>query len=158
MLFREAQELTGRQSQVVEIEKFKAKIASVQQQIEATTERITELPKGLDATVFYNQILKLQKAKEEFEEKLTNLKSEEVLESPIRLEDFQKFTESLKSLATKTTDPNKQALICRKLIQKIEVSPTGITLLLFLKQQLKKIRKKCLNLGDNSPNCPTISS
>jgi len=34
----------------------------------------------------------------------------------------------LKALAKQTTDPNVQAAICRKLIQKIAVSPTGITI------------------------------
>ena len=42
--------------------------------------------------------------------------------------EFEKFTSDLKLLAAKTTDPNVQASIFRKLIKKVEVSTTGIAI------------------------------
>ena len=61
--------------------------------------------------------------------KLSAIKADNVnYESPLSVEAFEQFTKDLKQLATKTTDPNIQASICRKLIQKVEVSTTGIVI------------------------------
>ncbi|MGE0763727.1 MAG: hypothetical protein AB7N80_10660 [Bdellovibrionales bacterium] len=49
-------------------------------------------------------------------------------ERPIDFEDFKKFTEGLKALTEKCTNPDEQAAIARKLIEKIEVTPTGIVI------------------------------
>jgi len=69
IIFEEARsKYQGHDLKKKELEKLKNKISSLQNQIEATTERITELPKGIDAKVFYTQILKLQEQKTLFEE------------------------------------------------------------------------------------------
>lgn len=129
LIFEEAKSHANRFSKTAELEKVQAKIASLQNQIEATTERISELPKGINAQVFFDQILKLQKQKEDYEMKKLAIKAEEVsFDTPLSLEAFEKFTSDLKALAEKTIDPNVQASICRKLIEKVEVSTTGITI------------------------------
>lgn len=129
-MFTEAKtKYTGADSKAKEHEKLKTKITSLQNQIEATTERITELPKGIDAKAFYDQILKLQDHKVGFENQLQALKSEAIYQDQvIEFEDFQKFTESLRQLAEKCTDPNLQAAIIRKIVAKIEVTPNSVVI------------------------------
>lgn len=128
-IFEEAKATAKKFSKSTEIEKLQSKIVSLQNQIEATTERISELPKGIDAQSFYDQILRLQNQKGEFELKISAVKAEQVsFDTPINFEEFEKFTKEFKLLASKTTDPNMQASICRKLIKKVEVSTTGITI------------------------------
>ncbi len=129
VIFEEAKAHAKTFSLKAEVEQAQAKITSLQNQLEATTERITELPKGINANIFFDQILRIQKSKEEYEMKLSEIKADNVnYESPLSVEAFEQFTKDLKQLATKTTDPNIQASICRKLIQKVEVSTTGIVI------------------------------
>ena len=90
---------------------------------------ISELPKEINVRVFYDQILKLQKTKRDYEVKLSATKTEEVnFDLRLNVDEFKKFTSDLKLLASKTTDPNIQASICRKLVKKVDVSTTGITI------------------------------
>ncbi len=120
---------SGVDSKTKELEKLKLKISSLQNQIEATTERITELPKGIDAKVFYDQLLKLQDHKANFENQLQTQLSEVINQDQlIDFEDFQKFSEGLRQLAEKCSDPNVQAAIIRKLVAKIEVTPNSIVI------------------------------
>jgi len=120
---------SGNDRKMKELEKLKSKISSLQNQIEATTERITELPKGIDAKVFYDQLLKLQEHKVNFETQLQSLQAQAAYQDqPIDFEDFQKFTEGLKELSEKCTDPNQQAAIIRKIVARIEVTPISIVI------------------------------
>ena len=128
-LFDEAQRITGQLSLKAEVDKLRAKISSLEKQIEATTERITELPKGINAQPFYDQILRLQSAKDAIEKDLNSIRGQELeKDEPLNLSDFKAFSEGLRDLITSTTDPETQASICRKIIQRIEVSPQGITI------------------------------
>ena len=128
VIFEEAQvKFATRHDFSKEIQKIKAKLASIQNQIEATTERIAELPKGVEAKSFYDLILKLQEKKLFFESEIQNLKnSQKDQEKPIDFEDFKNFTKGLKALTEKCTDPTEQAAIIRKLVERIEVTPNGI--------------------------------
>lgn len=130
VIFEEAAGLYGQnQTQEKEIQKIKNKIVSIQSQIEVTTERVSELPKGIDANVFYSQILKLQEHRKNLEIQLETLKANQVSqENPIEFGDFQKFTEGLKAMTEKCTNPEEQATIIRKLVAKIEVKPDGIVI------------------------------
>lgn len=128
-LFEEASRLSSQVSLKTELDKMRAKISSLEKQIEATTERISELPKGINAQPFYDQILRLQNAKEAQERELETTKGKEhEKDEPLNLADFNAFAVSLRDLIVATTDPEIQASICRKVIQKVEVSPTGITI------------------------------
>jgi hypothetical protein len=90
---------------------------------------VSELPKGIDAKVFFEQILKLQNAKAAIERELEALKTEDLQkDAPIRFEEYREFVGELRELSAATTDPNVQAVICRKLIEKVEVSTTGVTI------------------------------
>lgn len=129
IIFEEAKSNAKVNNLESDIAKIKAKIASLENQIEATTERITELPKGINAQSFYDQILRLQEAREDFQVKLQTLQTQTVHRShPLSINEFKKFTEDLKNLANRTTDPEIKASICRKLIEKIQISPEGVTI------------------------------
>ena len=129
MIFEEAKSKSENFSKKAEIEKIKAKLASLENQIEATTERVSELPKGVNAKTFYDQILKLQKTKEDYELNLSAAFAEEQNhDTALSLDGFKRFTEDLKKLAARTEDPEVQASICRKLIEQVDVSTTGITI------------------------------
>jgi len=128
-IFEEAKITSKKTSVKGEVEKLRAKVQSIQMQIEATTERISQLPKEIDAKSFFDQILKLQNAKADFELKITQLAQDQLANgAPLSFTDFEGFAIELKRLAQKTTDPEVQAMICRRLIEKVEVSPSGITI------------------------------
>lgn len=128
-LFAEAQQKAEQVCQKTELDKLTVKISSIEKQIEATTERITELPQGINAQPFYDQILKLQNTKQALEQELEATKTTAYeYDQPLQLEDFKAFVMSLKELIAKSEDPEIQAAICRKFIHKIEVSPTGVTI------------------------------
>lgn len=129
-IMEEAQKIADQVSPKAGLEKLRAKISSIGKQIEATTERITELPKGINAQPFYDQILKLQTSKEALEKELEASKSSEYeRDEPLSFADYKAFIASLQALLlAKGEDPEVQAAICRKFIHKIEVSPKGITI------------------------------
>jgi site-specific DNA recombinase len=129
MIFEEAKANSDKFSLRAEKEKIQAKIVAIGHQIKLTTERVSELPKEIDAQVFFDQILKLQKTKTDYEGKLQEMGTQQShFDSALNIKDFEKFTADLRALAKNTTDPNVQAAICRKLIQKIAVSPAGIAI------------------------------
>ncbi len=127
-MFQEAKSKYGNHDlKTKELEKLKAKISSLEKQIEATTERITELPKGIDASPFYDQLLKLQEHKTFFQHQLEKERSnQENTDEPMNFDDFQKFTDGLRQLTEKCTDPNIQSAIIRKLVSRIEVMPNSV--------------------------------
>lgn len=132
-LFAEAKELIGHVSSEAEQTKLKAKIANLQGQIEATTERISELPKGIDASAFYNQILRLQEARDEQQRALDELKLKDGQNDvPLSLGDFKEFARGLKQLLEKVGSPEIRAAICRKVIQRIEVLENGIAIFYYV--------------------------
>jgi hypothetical protein len=152
LIFEEAKaKYSGNDTHAKEMEKLKNKISSLQSQIEATTERITELPKGIDAKSFYAQLLKLQEHKAVFERQLeTATANQNNQEDPIDFEDFKKFTEGLKALTEKCPNPDEQAAIARKLIEKIEVTPNGIVIHYHVGET-----HYSRELGDQRRRCPS---
>ncbi len=129
-IFNEAKKLVDNITPAGEIEKLKVKASSLQMQIEATTERISQLPKEIDAKSFFDQILKLQNAKVDIEAKIASERLRDASKvEPLSFTDYQVFVSDLRTLAAETTDPEVQAQICRRLIEKVEVSTTGITIL-----------------------------
>ncbi len=128
-IFDEAKKLVVEISPANEIEKLKTKASSVQLQIEATTERVSQLPKEIDAKSFFDQILKLQQAKIDIEAKIASERLRDASrDEPLSFSDYQAFVTDLRTLAAETTDPDVQAQICRRLIEKVEVSTTGVTI------------------------------
>lgn len=126
-LFTEAQGLKQDQTATRTVEKLKSKLASIDYQIEATAERVSTLPKEMDAKPIYDQILRLQKTKSDLDlELLTAKASAQTKEEPICVDSFEAFTDTLKEIIRKEERPDAMAAIIRKLLQKIEVTESGI--------------------------------
>jgi len=126
-IFKEAKAQFVKDKKPNPSDKIKNRILTLQVQTEALVKRIAELPKDLDAKPFYAQIRELQAETATEESKLESLKNE-TQESPICFEQFEKFTVDLRHLLESETRPEARASILRKLIARIEVHPTGITI------------------------------
>ncbi len=129
-IMAEAAKIAGQMSSKTNLDKLEAKITGFDRQIEAITERLSELPKEINAQPFYDQIMKLQASKESVEKELETAKiTEYEKDEALSFSDYKSFIDSLKELLrVKGEDPEVQAAICRKFIHKIEVSPKGITI------------------------------
>lgn len=126
-LFKEAQGLKQDQTATKTFEKLKSKLASFDYQIEATAERVSTLPKEMDVKPIYDQILRLQKSKSDLDLDLIATKaSVQTQEEPICVDSFEALTDCIKQIIRKEERPDAMAAIIRKLIQKIEVTESGI--------------------------------
>ena len=120
-IFEEARKLTGATGLNIEIQKLRAKCQSIDLQIEAVTERIGQLPKEIDAKVFFEQIMKLQKAKAEIERQIVISAADGRTEKVITFDHFEAFRNKLVGML-KGSDPNVMAAICRRVIDRIEIN------------------------------------
>ena len=85
-----------------EADRLKRKTQALGLQIETLTERVSRLPKGVDEKPFFDQLVKLQQAKELAEGQLIQVNSRTQSDDVISYDDFSKFTVSLKALVKKS--------------------------------------------------------
>ena len=115
------------------IDGIKAKIHGINSQVDALTERLGELPKGVSATSIYKQMEKLESIRAELQEKLGKMKTESaVLEKPIDYQTFESFLAGLKAFITPETPPETKAALMKKLVSKVKVKPDGVDIEYFV--------------------------
>lgn len=110
-----------------ELHRLTTKCQSLTRQIEVLAERVTLLPEGLDPTVFYSQMERLQKSKQETEA-LKEEKSSKVTitDHAVSYDSLQAFTESFRALLKRADlDQEIQTAIVRKVVHRIEVTKEG---------------------------------
>lgn len=108
-------------------DRIKRKIQALGLQIETLTERVSRLPKGVNEKPFFDQLVKLQQAKELAEVQWIEENSRTQSDEIISYDDFTKFTASLNALVKKADEnPETQGEIIRKFVHKIEVTKNGI--------------------------------
>lgn len=109
-------------------ERLEASATKVETQIEALAERIAELPKGIDPKSLYKQLERLQANKETIVTDLVALASQTSAphDAVISLENLEMFTNGLREqLKQGDTNPELQAAVIRKIVERIELLPDG---------------------------------
>lgn len=108
-----------------DLERLKAKIMGVNSQIDALSERLSELPKSISASPIYRQMEKLEQIKNEHEIALMAIKSSGIttLDRVVGLDTFETFAVTYRKLvARELSIPQKKQLL-QKFVHKVEVSP-----------------------------------
>ena len=104
-------------------ERLKAKLHGVHSQVEALSERIAELPKGVNADPLYRQLAKLQGIQTEHEQSLVDLKNGGMtnFERIVGVDTFEDFSWHYRQLILKDLSVNEKKQFIQKFIKKVEV-------------------------------------
>jgi site-specific DNA recombinase len=110
-----------------EVQTLKNKQYQLQGRLNALTERLSEMPKEMDAGPIYEQMRKIQVMREELDLKLKelNLKNQNFA-IPAELGDYQNFLEAIKKEALKAVTPELKRKILTKLVEKVELLSDGM--------------------------------
>lgn len=110
-----------------EEEKLKNKLYQLQGKLNALTERLSELPKEVDATPIYQQMKKIGQDKVELEKKILEVKKKgSDFDLPVEFADYQSFLEMLEGEALKAVTPDLKQKILAKLVEKVELLSDGM--------------------------------
>ena len=105
-----------------EIRRLQSAIAGYNSNLEALTERVGELPKGVSAATFYRQMEKLEATKQEALERLRELESNRGIRGlPADFKDYTAFLGLAARALGEFSDPEAKAKIVRRLIHKVEI-------------------------------------
>jgi len=106
-----------------EMERFRAKIMGVNSQLDALSERLAEIPKGVSAGPIYKQMEKLQMANEEHEAGLETLRSAGNIgvDRVIGLDTFEDFASLHRKFVMGVADVKSRKQLIQKFIRRVEV-------------------------------------
>lgn len=106
-----------------EMERLKAKIMGVNSQIEALSERLSELPKGVSAAPIYKQLERLQGIKTDHDEALIKFKSGGVtsVDRIVGLDTFEDFASHHRKFVVNAADITQRKQLIQKFVRKVEV-------------------------------------
>ena len=116
-----------------EEDRLKNKVYAIQGQLNALTERLSEIPTDVDATPIYNQMKKIGIMKKELEGKiLTARRQGHEHELPAELSDYLEFLKLLKGNGKIVLTPLERQKIIGMLVEKIELLPEGMKIHYFV--------------------------
>lgn len=106
-----------------EKERIQAKLCGVKSQIDALSERLAELPKGISADPLFRQLAKLQAIQSEHEAALQTIKNGGMtsLDRIVGVETFEEFAEHYRKLILNEMTIIQKKQFIQKFIKKIEV-------------------------------------
>lgn len=120
---------TPRNVEVDQNRHFEKQLLKVSEQIETLAERIATLPKSVDETVFYQQMIKLQSAKAELEVKAKENPKNFDFDSPALAKDLATFQVVLAEfLGAAEKDLKLKEQIMKLVVHKVEILKDGITI------------------------------
>jgi hypothetical protein len=129
----EAVETYRGQSDLKERDNLKAKIHGLNSQLDATAERLTQLPKTVSAAPFFKQMEKLETLKKEAETKLLVFKDRVMIqERPVELKTFESFLSALRVLINDDLAADTKAKLIQKLVHKVKIKPEGLEIEYFI--------------------------
>lgn len=109
-----------------ERDRLKAKSYGLNSQLEALAERIAILPKELSPIPLFNQMEKIQKAKEEVDKKLFGLKDVNLDERLVNLTTIKKFIDYSKFLLNENPDFNIRRKVLQKFVRRVEIGVNSV--------------------------------
>ncbi len=106
-----------------ELEQARAKLFGVNSQIEALSERISELPKEVSAEPLYRQLGKLQSIQKDLENAVQKFKlnGKSCLDRIAKLSTFEEFARHYKKLLANELSVPEKKLLIQKFVRKLEV-------------------------------------
>lgn len=109
-------------------ERLKAKLSGINSQIDALSERLSELPKTISAEPIYKQMTKLQQIKGQYESEFQTLHSSNrsSLDRIAQLETFDAFTRHYKDFVKNNADFLIRKEIAKKFVKRIEVGVDSV--------------------------------
>ena len=122
-IIEEAQKIHAQDGSHKEIKRLQAKVSGYNSNLEALAERLSELPKGVSASIIYKQMEKLETAKKEALERVSVLRRESggFRELPADFKSYQSFLKLVSKTLEEKTDPEVKARIIKRLVHKVEV-------------------------------------
>ncbi len=110
-----------------EEDRFKNRIDHLTGQLNALSERLSELPADLDASPIYKQMKKISLAKRENEDRLLEVRRNNLDRSkPCELDDYLTFLEDVRNRGLEGLTPFQKQKVIESLISKIEILPEGM--------------------------------
>ncbi len=119
-LLTEAKSKNLNQRSTSDRERITIKIQSISGQLEALTERLSQLPKSVSATHIFKQMERLELEKNDFTEKLKSL-PDKPTDLPVDIDTVEKFKKSLEFILARESDPVAKSHIIQKIVHKIEI-------------------------------------
>lgn len=110
---------------VAEVKRIKARISGYSSQIDALTERLSQLPKTVSATPFFNKMEQLEELKRCDEVLLQQAQAKQISDVPMAFQDYQEFLKKLPAIASGMSVETKTKII-EKLVHKIELKPDRV--------------------------------
>ena len=106
-----------------EMERLKAKIMGINSQIDALSERLSELPKGVSAAPIYKQLEKLQTIKKEHDNALIEFRSGGVtsIDRVVGLDTFEDFASHHRQFVMSVADVTQRKQMIQKFVRRVEV-------------------------------------
>ncbi len=123
-----------------ELDRLTEKIAGLDRQQEALTERLSELPKELSAASIYKHMEKVEEEKRKVEElaQELNQKGAKVKQEITELEDFQKFLKGV-SQFIENADEKQRTRAIRALVHRVDVFKDTVKIHFYIgKDHIKK--------------------
>ena len=116
-----------------EEDRLKNKVYAIQGQLNALTERLSEIPTDVDATPIYNQMKKIGILKKELEEKILVVRRQNhEHEMPAQLTDYVEFLKAMNGKGIQTLGAVEKQKIINLLVEKIELLPKGMKIHYFV--------------------------
>jgi hypothetical protein len=147
-LVERAQKKFSSSSHIGEIKRLKARMTGYSSQLEALTERLSQLPKTVSATPFFKQMEKIEELKRADEALLQQTQAKQVSDAPLAFQDYQWLLKNLGAITGAMNDEAK-AKIIEKLIHKVELKPDRILIHFFVGESL--LQGESFPKGSGSP-------
>lgn len=125
-MISEAREYKARQKKGSEREKLKAKVSTLNSQLEALAERLSLIPKSVSPAPVFKQMEKLEGLKSELESQLATIIENGPDEMPVNLEVIHQFRETLGALLDRENDPQVKEHIISKTIDRVSITKDGV--------------------------------
>ena len=109
-----------------ERERLKAKSYGLASQLEALAERIAILPREISPMPLFNQMGKVEEAKKEVDQRLTQLKNVNLDERLVNLTTLKKFIDYSKFLLEENPDFNVRRKVLQKFVKRVEIGEDSV--------------------------------
>lgn len=106
----------------IQANKLRQKMTTTHEQLDALGEHLAKLPKHLSPSPIFKQMEKLEKLKREQQAELEAIQaSDEYVDKPASLKDYEKFLRLMNQLMREGATPEEKAKLVRFLVDKVEV-------------------------------------
>lgn len=126
-LMKETKVLQSKNQKGSELESLKYKIHSLNSQLEALTDRLSQLPKSVSATPIFKQMEKFEETKAIYQSRLELAKAQSGQQDlPVATDDLNEFKKSIMQLLKLQDDPEIRTKLIAKVVHRVDVTKDGV--------------------------------